>query len=183
MAYPNKDRYTPNHGTAGNSNWQEGDYVTAANMNHIEDGIDQALQNAEDYAQLAAWDARDVAQSYAINNCQTNFIDWSFFSSETFFWEAMQYFNLNTDHGAIIRCFGMGRLNKTAWGETEHDIYLTGFVFEDKAPSKLLLFGFDFTSDQILTALPFEFGNDFISGPMGSGCYITQYKLNEFSDE
>ena len=49
MAYPDKDRYIPNKGTAGHSNWQEGDYVTAANMNHIEDGIDQAVQDAETY--------------------------------------------------------------------------------------------------------------------------------------
>ena len=50
MAYPTKDRYIPNKGSSGASAWQEGDYVTAGNMNHIEDGIDQAVQNAENYA-------------------------------------------------------------------------------------------------------------------------------------
>ncbi|MBO7695150.1 MAG: hypothetical protein J6T10_21220 [Methanobrevibacter sp.] len=65
MAYPDKDRYIPNKGTAGHSNWQEGDYVTAANMNHIEDGIDQAVQDAETYADAAVNTVKFIGGSSA----------------------------------------------------------------------------------------------------------------------
>ena len=107
MAYPDKDRYTPNKGTAGHSNWQEGDYVTAANMNHIEDGIDQAVQDAETYADGAVNTVKfisgntapatstvgTVGQKYLYINGSTKIIYECVDASNPYKWEILYRYN------------------------------------------------------------------------------------------
>lgn len=107
MAYPDKDRYIPNKGTAGHSNWQEGDYVTAANMNHIEDGIDQAVQDAETYTDGAVNTVKfisgntapttstvgTVGQKYLYTNGSTKIIYECVDASNPYKWEILYRYN------------------------------------------------------------------------------------------